>query len=53
MEYGTERFKARATVAQEPERTKLYEKMANEFAAFNEYKEKTDRVIPVVTLSRS
>ena len=52
VEYGTENFRARATITSEPERTELYEKMENKFAAFSEYKEKTTRVIPVVTLSR-
>ena len=52
VEYGTEKFQARATVTSEPERTELYEKMESEFAGFSEYKEKTTRVIPVVTLTR-
>ena len=52
VEYGTEEFQARATVTSEPERTELFEKMANEFAGFSNYKEKTTRVIPVVTLNR-
>jgi deazaflavin-dependent oxidoreductase (nitroreductase family) len=53
VEYGTEEFQARATVTSEPERTELFDKMASEFGGFSEYKEKTTRVIPVVTLSRS
>ncbi len=52
VEVGTEQFKAQATVAAEPERSELYAKMAESFAAFNEYESKTTRVIPVVTLSR-
>jgi deazaflavin-dependent oxidoreductase (nitroreductase family) len=52
IEFGTERFQARATVAEEPERTELYEIGANQFAAFASYKDQTDRVIPVVKLSR-
>ena len=52
IEYGTEVFQARASVASEPERTELYEKMESRLAAFTEYKQKTDRVIPVVTLTR-
>lgn len=52
VEYGTEKFQARAKVTSEPERTELYEKMANEFGVFAEYKEKTTRVIPVITLTR-
>ena len=52
VEYGTETFQARATVASEPERTELYEKMENTFATFSAYKEKAGRVIPVVSLTR-
>lgn len=52
VEYGTEEFKARATVTSEPERSELYEKMAEKNPGFKEYEEKTDRTIPVVTLTR-
>lgn len=52
VEYGTEKFKARATIAEEPERSELYKRMENELAAFSEYKVRAGRVIPVVTLSR-
>jgi deazaflavin-dependent oxidoreductase (nitroreductase family) len=52
VEYGTDRFQALATVTAEPERSELYEKVADNFAAFAEYKQKTSRVVPVVTLSR-
>ncbi len=52
VEYGTEKFAARATVAEEPERTQLYQQMAETFPAFAEYEQKTDRVIPVIILTR-
>ncbi len=52
VEYGADRFKARATIAVEPERTKLYEKMASKYPFFTEYQKNTDRVIPLVILSR-
>jgi len=52
VEYGSDRFQARATVTAEPERTELYEKVASDFVGFAEYEKKTTRVIPVVTLSR-
>jgi deazaflavin-dependent oxidoreductase (nitroreductase family) len=52
VEYGTDKFQARANVTSEPERTRLYEKMESEMASFSEYKKKAGRVIPVVTLSR-
>ena len=53
VEYGTERFRAFATTAEEPERSELYAKMAADFPAFSEYAGKTERVIPVVTLTRA
>jgi deazaflavin-dependent oxidoreductase (nitroreductase family) len=52
VEYGSDTFRARATVAAEPERTELFAKIAGNFAGFSEYAKKTSRVIPVVTLSR-
>ena len=54
VEVGTEQFAAQATVAAEPERTELYEKMAARNPVFNEYKEKAaGRVIPVIILNRA
>ncbi len=52
VEYGTETFQARASVTEEPERTKLYEKMEKTLSTFSEYKKKAGRVIPVITLTR-
>ena len=52
VEVGTEQFPVIATVTSEPERTKLYEKMESISSGFTEYKNKTSRVIPVVTLTR-
>jgi deazaflavin-dependent oxidoreductase (nitroreductase family) len=52
VEVGTEQFKAEATVTAEPERTRLYEKMVDKNPGFAEYREKTDRTIPVIALSR-
>jgi deazaflavin-dependent oxidoreductase (nitroreductase family) len=51
IEVGTEQFQAKATVATEPERTRLFEKMATVNPNFAEYKHKTDRVIPVIILT--
>ena len=51
VEVGTERFQAKATVVEEPERTALYNKMAAKYPGFAEYEQKTSRVIPVVTLT--
>ena len=52
VEVGTEKFAAKAVITDEPQRTELYERMAANFAAFNEYKEKAGRVIPVIMLER-
>jgi deazaflavin-dependent oxidoreductase (nitroreductase family) len=52
LEVGTEKFEATARIAEEPERSRLYEQQAAMMPAFNDYKEKTTRVIPVVVLER-
>jgi deazaflavin-dependent oxidoreductase (nitroreductase family) len=51
IEVGTESFKAHASVAEEPERTRLYDKMVSMMPAFGEYREKAGRVIPVIVLT--
>jgi len=51
VEAGTETFQARATVAEEPERTRLYNKMAEMMPAFDDYRRKTTRQIPVIVLT--
>jgi deazaflavin-dependent oxidoreductase (nitroreductase family) len=52
VEVGTERFEALATIPAEPERTRLYNQMAEIMPAFAEYQRKTTRIIPVIVLSR-
>jgi deazaflavin-dependent oxidoreductase (nitroreductase family) len=52
VEMGTERFKARAEVIGEPERSKLYANIAAAKPAFAEYQRKTTRPIPVIALYR-
>lgn len=52
IEYGSERFKAHATVTDEPERSALYAKVEATFAAFTQYREQATRIIPVITLTR-
>jgi len=52
VEYGTETFNATATVPEEPERSKLYGKMAAKYPFFAEYEKKTTRSIPVAILNR-
>jgi deazaflavin-dependent oxidoreductase (nitroreductase family) len=52
VELGTEQFTARASVATEPQRTRLYNKMIAMMPAFAEYQRRTTRVIPVIILNR-
>jgi deazaflavin-dependent oxidoreductase (nitroreductase family) len=51
VEVGTETFRVLATVAEEPERTRLYDKMVEVMPAFDDYRHKTMRKIPVVVLT--
>ena len=53
LEVGTEKFAARASIAEGAERDRLYAQQAATMPAFTEYQQKTTRVIPVVVLSRS
>jgi deazaflavin-dependent oxidoreductase (nitroreductase family) len=53
VEVGTEQFQAQATVATEPERTKLFEQMVAANPGFAEYEQKAaPRIIPVIILTR-
>src|SRR5579883_825964 len=52
VETGTETFQARASVVDEPERTRLYDQHAALMPGFAEYPKKTTRQIPVVILTR-
>ena len=52
VEAGTERFTARATILEEPERTEMFAKMTALMPLFNEYQSKTSRIIPVIALTR-
>jgi deazaflavin-dependent oxidoreductase (nitroreductase family) len=51
VEVGMEKFQALATVAEEPERTRLYNRMIEVMPGFDEYQRKTSRVIPVIILT--
>jgi deazaflavin-dependent oxidoreductase (nitroreductase family) len=51
VEVGTETFQARAAVAEEPERTRLYDQMVTVMPGFEGYRRKTRRVIPVIVLT--
>jgi deazaflavin-dependent oxidoreductase (nitroreductase family) len=52
LEIGDEKFAARATVAEEPERTRLYNIFAQNWQFFADYQTKTERVIPAIVLER-
>jgi len=52
VEVGRDKFDARAEVLDEPDRTRLYRKMASIMPPFAEYERKTARKIPVVALHR-
>ena len=52
IEVGDETFPARATIAEEPERSRLFKQMAESHPIFVEYQAKTTRIIPVVSLNR-
>jgi deazaflavin-dependent oxidoreductase (nitroreductase family) len=51
VEVGTESFQVDAKVAEEPERTRLYNKMVEMLPGFDDYRRKTERVIPVIVLT--
>lgn len=52
VEYGMERFPARAIVTEEPERSELFARIAAVFPGFNDYVEQTTRVLPVIKLEQ-
>jgi deazaflavin-dependent oxidoreductase (nitroreductase family) len=52
VEVGEERYSARATPLEGEERDRAYSAQAARLPVFAEYQEKTDRVIPVVALTR-
>ena len=51
IEVGTKTIQARASVAEEPERTRLYNKMVDMMPGFDDYRRKTTRKIPVFVLT--
>ena len=50
IEVGVETMRVRASVAPEPERTRLYAKMTEYMPGFADYQKKTTRTIPVILL---
>ena len=53
IEDGQEQFNARATVVEEPDRTRLLDARIAAMPRFGGYTELTDRTIPVVVVERS
>ena len=51
VEVGAENFQALASVAEEPERTRLYDQMVEVMPGFDDYRRNTTRVIPVIVLT--
>lgn len=52
VEAGTEQFEAQATIAAEPERSRLFDQMAAEMPGFADYQRNTTRILPVIVLTR-
>jgi deazaflavin-dependent oxidoreductase (nitroreductase family) len=52
VQVGADRFTARARVASDLERERLWPMMARIFPLYDEYARATDRVIPIVLLAR-
>jgi hypothetical protein len=52
VEVGGETFQARASVAEEPDRTRLFARHAELMPGFADYPTKTTRILPVVRLER-
>ncbi len=52
IEIGEEKMKVRAKDTKNDERTRLFDQHAEKYPAFNEYKTKTTRVIPVFLLEK-
>lgn len=53
IEVGRETVAVHAEAVPEPERTRLYERIAAASSAFAEYQQKTSRVIPIIRLTRA
>lgn len=53
IEIGEDRFDGRATVAAEPERTRLLDARIAVMPRFGDYVDQTDRTIPVVVVERA
>jgi deazaflavin-dependent oxidoreductase (nitroreductase family) len=52
VEVGTEKFSARAEIAAEPERTRLFNAAVEVFPQLGEHERNAGRIIPIITLTR-
>lgn len=52
VQYFADKYRARARILPEPERTQVWEQVVASMPGFGEYQKKTSRVIPVVQLQR-
>jgi len=52
VQVGTEKFRAKASTVDGPERAKLWDQMVAIYAPYTDYQQKTERRIPVVVLKR-
>lgn len=51
VEVGAETIPVQAKVAEEPDRTRLYNKMVEVMPGFDDYRRRTERKIPVIVLT--
>ena len=51
VEVETKQFQARATMATEPERTRLFDQMATMMPDYAKYQRNTTRILPVIVLA--
>ena len=52
IEVGKDKFQAKATITQDPERQRLFDAQAKLMPTFNDYQKNTKRQIPVIVLDR-
>ena len=53
FEVGPDTFAGTAVIAEEPERSELFGKLSAKYPMFKEYEAKTERVIPIIKLTRN
>jgi deazaflavin-dependent oxidoreductase (nitroreductase family) len=52
VQVGTDKFRAKASTVEGPERSKLWDQMVGIYPPYTDYQKKTQRTIPVVKLER-